>query len=120
MSIREGRRGLAAVERNVAIQRRLVADLVDVSMLNVGKMKLERERANVPRWCARAGHHAGAGRRAPGHAGDDLAPATEHRRGWTPRASADLWNLVSNAIKFSPEAARCIGCRPTPTTCMCA
>ena len=42
----EGRRGLAAVERNIAIQRRLVADLVDVSMLNVGKMKLERELTN--------------------------------------------------------------------------
>lgn len=38
----EGRRGLAAVERGVAIQRRLVADLVDVSMLNVGKLTLER------------------------------------------------------------------------------
>jgi len=100
----EGRRGLAAVERNVAIQRRLVADLVDVSMLNVGKMKLERERANV------AEAVRGALDTMQAQAADrqiklelHLAPATAEWA-WLDAARFQqiLWNLVSNAIKFSP------------------
>ncbi|MFJ5382379.1 response regulator [Cupriavidus sp. CER94] len=101
----EGRRGLAAVERNVAIQRRLVADLVDVSMLNVGKMKLERERANV------AEVVRGALDTMQAQAAErqiklelHLAPATAESA-WLDAARFQqiLWNLVSNAIKFSPE-----------------
>ncbi|SDO91379.1 PAS/PAC sensor hybrid histidine kinase [Ralstonia sp. 25mfcol4.1] len=100
----EGRRGLAAVERNVAIQRRLVADLVDVSMLNVGKMKLERERANV------AEVVRGALDTMQAQAAErqiklelHLAPATAEWA-WLDAARFQqiLWNLVSNAIKFSP------------------
>ncbi|GJG98333.1 response regulator [Cupriavidus pauculus] len=101
----EGRRGLAAVERNVAIQRRLVADLVDVSMLNVGKMKLERERANVTEVVRGAldSMQAQAAERqvtlelhvAPGTADAVWIDAA--------RFQQIVWNLVSNAIKFSPE-----------------
>lgn len=101
----EGRRGLAAVERNVAIQRRLVADLVDVSMLNVGKMKLERERANVAEVVRGAldtmqAQAAERQVRLELH----LAPATAESA-WLDAARFQqiLWNLVSNAIKFSPE-----------------
>ncbi|CAG2128283.1 hybrid sensor histidine kinase/response regulator [Cupriavidus plantarum] len=101
----EGRRGLAAVERNIAIQRRLVADLVDVSMLNVGKMKLERERTNpgdVIRSAIESMQASAAERRvtldlevAPGLANEAfIDPA---------RFQQILWNLLSNAIKFSPE-----------------
>ena len=101
----EGRRGLAAVERNVAIQRRLVADLVDVSMLNVGKMKLERERANVAE-VVRSALDTMQAQAAERQVTLDLrlAPATATSV-WLDAARFQqiLWNLVSNAIKFSPE-----------------
>ncbi|PLP97612.1 hybrid sensor histidine kinase/response regulator [Cupriavidus pauculus] len=101
----EGRRGLAAVERNVAIQRRLVADLVDVSMLNVGKMKLERERANVAevvRGALDTMQAQAAERQVTLEL--HLAPATAESA-WLDAARFQqiLWNLVSNAIKFSPQ-----------------
>lgn len=101
----EGRRGLAAVERNVAIQRRLVADLVDVSMLNVGKMKLERERvivADVVRGALDTMQSQAAERHVT--LALHLAP-TMALSAWLDAARFQqiLWNLVSNAIKFSPE-----------------
>lgn len=107
VSTEEGRRGLAAVERNVAIQQRLVADLVDVSLLNVGKMKLEREMANPAtviraaldsmQLMAREKLLSLVGEIAP-----DLVPAA-----WIDPARFQqiLWNLISNAIKSSPEGA---------------
>ncbi|MFP3752346.1 hybrid sensor histidine kinase/response regulator [Cupriavidus sp. SIMBA_020] len=101
----EGRRGLAAVERNIAIQRRLVADLVDVSMLNVGKMKLERELtkpADVIGGALDSMLAQAAERRV---ALDVDLPATLVPRAWLDPARFQqiLWNLLSNAIKFSPE-----------------
>ncbi|GLC96873.1 hybrid sensor histidine kinase/response regulator [Cupriavidus sp. TA19] len=107
VSNEEGRRGLAAVERNVAIQQRLVADLVDVSLLNVGKMKLEREMAN-PAAVIRAALDSMqlmAGEKQLSLEADiapDLVPAA-----WIDPARFQqiLWNLISNAIKSSPEGA---------------
>jgi len=107
VSTDEGRRGLAAVERNVAIQQRLVADLVDVSLLNVGKMKLEREMAN-PATVIRAALDSmqlmASEKRLSlqGEIAPDLAQAA-----WLDPARFQqiLWNLISNAIKFSPEGA---------------
>lgn len=101
----EGRRGLAAVERNIAIQRRLVADLVDVSMLNVGKMKLERERTNpaeVIRNALESMQAAALERRVTIELDFSPSLATE---AWIDAARFQqiLWNLLSNAIKFSPE-----------------
>ena len=101
----EGRRGLAAVERNIAIQRRLVADLVDVSMLNVGKMKLERERVNpadVVRGAMESMQAQAEERQVT--LAIELAPTLTHTA-WLDAARFQqiLWNLISNAIKFSPE-----------------
>lgn len=101
----EGRRGLAAVERNIAIQRRLVADLVDVSMLNVGKMKVERERVNLPE-LVRSAVDTMQTQAAERHVTLDLRLApTVAMSAWLDAARFQqiLWNLVSNAIKFSPE-----------------
>ena len=101
----EGRRGLAAVERNIGIQRRLVADLVDVSMLNVGKMRLERERVN-PAEVVRGAMDTMQAQAEERHVtlAVELAP-TLTRSAWLDAARFQqiLWNLVSNAIKFSPE-----------------
>lgn len=101
----EGRRGLAAVERNIAIQRRLVSDLVDVSMLNVGKMTLERERANPADAIRNAMESMQTSAQERRIALDlqlapDLSPVV-----WIDPARFQqiLWNLLSNAIKFSPD-----------------
>ncbi|SPC07783.1 PAS/PAC sensor hybrid histidine kinase [Cupriavidus oxalaticus] len=107
VSTDEGRRGLAAIERNVAIQQRLVADLVDVSLLNVGKMKLEREMAN-PATLIRAALDSmqlmASEKRLSLEA--QIAPDLAQAAWLDPaRFQQILWNLISNAIKFSPEGA---------------
>lgn len=101
----EARRGLAAVERNIAIQRRLVADLVDVSMLNVGKMRLEREVASPAEVIRGALDSMQAQSEERRVALDvDIAPTLVPTAWLDPaRFQQILWNLLSNAIKFSPE-----------------
>ncbi|QYY28015.1 response regulator [Cupriavidus pinatubonensis] len=101
----EGRRGLAAVERNIAIQRRLIADLVDVSMLNVGKLKLELERVNpaeLVRVAVESMQRQAQERNVT--LVTEMPPVLADAAWLDPaRFEQILWNLVSNAIKFSPE-----------------
>ena len=40
-------RGLAAIDRNVSIQARMIADILDMSRLNIGKLPLARERVEA-------------------------------------------------------------------------
>jgi PAS domain S-box-containing protein len=98
----EGKRGLAAIERNVQIQQRLVADLVDVSMFNVGKVRLEGELVD-PVEEVRAALHGMQPTADEKHITLALEVTGTHSRQWldTGRFQQILWNLLSNAIKFS-------------------
>ncbi|MBY4895926.1 response regulator [Cupriavidus sp. AU9028] len=102
----ESRRGLAAINRSIRIQQRLINDLVDASALNVGKMQLQRElvdpaeliQASLAEMQATA-----AEKRVTLHARLEGLP---QRQLLDPgRFQQIVWNLVSNAIKFSPADA---------------
>ncbi|WP_233472842.1 hybrid sensor histidine kinase/response regulator [Cupriavidus respiraculi] len=96
-------RGIEAIERSVRMQQRLVADLLDVSMLNVGKLKLEREFAD-PVALARTAIdiHASAALEKQIVVLADLPDAIPEPIWLDPgRFQQILWNLLSNAIKFS-------------------
>lgn len=96
-------RGIEAIERSVRMQQRLVADLLDVSMLNVGKLKLEREFAD-PLLLARSAIdvHASAALEKQIMVVTELPDAIPEPIWLDPgRFQQILWNLLSNAIKFS-------------------
>lgn len=100
----ESRRGLEAIGRSVQIQQRLVADLVDVSALNVGKMKLEREISDP------APLILSAVEGMQGSADEKEIKVVPELHGLPSRQWLDpgrfqqmIWNLLSNAIKFSPR-----------------
>jgi PAS domain S-box-containing protein len=100
-------RGLEAIERNAAAQTALINDLLDVSRIITGKLRLNVARVELPVVIEAAV--------------ESLRPAARARdvelrvrlEGPPAPVSADadrlrqvVWNLLSNAIKFTPAGGR--------------
>lgn len=93
--------GLAAIERGVALQGKLVADLLDMARLSTGKLELDLEPVRLGPVVRDVALSLDADLQAKG-----LALALDIDEG--AEALADparlhqvLWNLLTNAIKFS-------------------
>jgi signal transduction histidine kinase len=98
------RRALDAIERNAKSQARLVDDLLDVSRIVAGKLRLETRPTNlVPIIEAAVATLASAAdaKHIRLHAAID--PDTGLVWGDPDRLLQVIWNLVSNAVKFTPE-----------------
>jgi len=100
-------RGLEAIERSVKTQARIISDILDVSRINAGKMRLERDEidlAEVVNASLASVANLAAAKRIT--IAKHLDPHV--RRAWVDAARVQqiLWNLMTNAIKFSPEGSR--------------
>jgi signal transduction histidine kinase/ActR/RegA family two-component response regulator len=97
-------RALEAVERNARAQAQLISDLLDVSRIITGKLRLELRPVDLPRILEAAL--------------DSVRPAAEAKEihlhivpgqvagpfvGDPDRLQQVFWNLLSNAIKFTPQ-----------------
>ncbi len=97
-------RGLEVIDRNAAVQLRLIEDLLDISSIIAGKLRIEMELIEMHGVVAAVA--------------DSARPAAEAKnvmltvsppggaalvRGDAERLQQALWNLVSNAVKFTPE-----------------
>jgi len=94
------------LDRNAEVQARLVEDLLDVSALVTGRMRFTVDEVNL--------------RDAIENACESLRPAAEAKRlalrvdvaaeaavrGDAVRLQQVFWNLVSNAVKFTPQGGR--------------
>ncbi len=109
----EAARGLAAIERNAKTQTRLISDILDVSRINLGKLRLDREAVDpgrVLRDAANALAPQFAEKRVGLHL--DLRPA--YATAWLDPARFQqvAWNLLTNALKFSePQGNVHVGLR---------
>jgi hypothetical protein len=94
--------GLTAVERNVRTQARLITDILDMSRLTMGKMHLTIEAVDPVVVMQDA---IAAMRGTADEAGLTLLleaqPAHRTIRADSGRVQQIVWNLISNAIKFS-------------------
>jgi two-component system CheB/CheR fusion protein len=100
-------RGRAAIERSVRAQTRLIEDLLDYSSVVAGKLTLSPKLMDL---VTVTGAAIGAVRSAAEAKGlrlelsTDAEPALVH--GDPDRLQQVLWNVLSNAVKFTPSGGR--------------
>ncbi|HEX8915242.1 MAG TPA: PAS domain S-box protein, partial [Humisphaera sp.] len=99
--------GLAVIERNARVQAQIVEDILDVSRIVSGKMRLDVQRVDLPAvidaaldTCRPAADARGV--RVVRLVDPDAGPVN----GDPARLQQCVWNLVANSIKFSPKGAR--------------
>ncbi|HEY9282801.1 MAG TPA: PAS domain S-box protein [Pyrinomonadaceae bacterium] len=100
-------KALETIERNARAQARLVEDLMDVSRIITGKLRLDVRPVDLAPVIEAA---ADAVRPASGAKGIGLRVALDPRAGPVSgdpvRLQQVVWNLLSNAVKFTPRGGR--------------
>jgi PAS domain S-box-containing protein len=101
------RQGLATIERNAKVQAQLVDDILDASRLVSGNMHLDWQPvdlAAVVRGVVAAVHPGAASKGVAVSADVAAEPVTVG--GDADRLRQVAWNVVSNALKFTPAGGR--------------
>jgi PAS domain S-box-containing protein len=104
---RSWRHALAVVDRNTEALTRLVEDLLDISSITMGRLRLESlpvELAPVVQAAADAVRHAASAKAIRLEIAVD--PAVGPVAGDAARLQQVVWNLLSNAVKFTPHGGR--------------
>jgi PAS domain S-box-containing protein len=100
-------RGLEAIVRNTTIQTQLISDLLDVSRITSGKLRLEIEPTDPAVVVKTALEISSPAAAAKGLKVElALDPATGLVSGDPSRLQQVVWNLLNNAVKFTPKGGR--------------
>jgi len=102
----KAKRALEAVERNAQAQAKLVDDILDVARGMAGNVRLELKAIDLA-----AVAHRGVDAIAPAASAKKIqvevsAPSPVPVIGDAARLQQVVWNLVSNAVKFTPSGGR--------------
>ncbi|GAC1534563.1 MAG: hypothetical protein NVS2B4_14940 [Ramlibacter sp.] len=100
-------KGLRTIERNARLQAQLIDDLLDMSRIVAGKVRLEPgwvDLAQVAEAAVEATRPAAFAKRIALELRCD--PDLERVWGDPSRLQQVMWNLLTNAIKFTPEGGR--------------
>jgi signal transduction histidine kinase len=102
-----GARALETIERNARSQAQLIADLLDVSRIITGKLRLDFKPVELRRIIDSALETVRPAADAKGILLDiSIGPLATPVLGDADRLQQVIWNLLSNAIKFTPRAGR--------------
>ncbi|HEX5108205.1 MAG TPA: ATP-binding protein [Vicinamibacterales bacterium] len=96
-------RALESIERNARVQARLIEDLLEVSRIVTGKLRLrmsETDLATIIDEAVEVVQPAAAAKRLRLHRHIEVQPAMT--AGDPDRLQQVVWNLLSNAVKFTP------------------
>ncbi len=100
-------RGVDVIERNARIQTQLISDLLDISRIVTGKMRLDVQRVELPTVIEAALESVRPAAEARGvRLQTAIEPITEAVYGDPARLQQVIWNLVSNGVKFTPKGGR--------------
>jgi PAS domain S-box-containing protein len=99
-------RGLQAISRNVKAQVRLIDDLLDVSRIASGKMRLEVRAVELAPIVVAALETIGPAAEAKRLRVTTVIDPSGTVLGDPDRLQQVVWNLVSNAVKFTPKEGR--------------
>ena len=101
------RRALETIERNARTQTQLIDDLLDVSRIITGKLRLDVRAVDLPAVVTAAADTLRPAADAKGISLQLLLdPSAGPISGDPDRLQQVVWNLVSNAIKFTPKGGR--------------
>jgi len=98
---------LEIIERNAQVQKELIEDILDVSRIITGKLRIQIRRINYPSII-----HAALDSVRPAADAKQIELLTEldtdadEAAGDPDRLQQVLWNLLSNAIKFTPKGGQ--------------
>ncbi|HTO05239.1 MAG TPA: PAS domain-containing sensor histidine kinase, partial [Opitutus sp.] len=96
--------GMGAIERNVRVQTQLIEDLLDMSRITSGKVRLEVRSINLADVIQAAVETVAPAARAKGVT---LRPILDSKTGLITgdpgRLQQVVWNLLTNAVKFTPK-----------------
>jgi signal transduction histidine kinase/ActR/RegA family two-component response regulator len=99
--------GIEAIERNATAQAQLISDLLDVSSITSGKVRLDIQPVDLARMIDNAIEAVIPALRAKEIQIDrKLDPAAGTIQGDPSRLQQVVWNLVNNAAKFTPRGGR--------------
>ncbi|HUR20413.1 MAG TPA: PAS domain S-box protein [Vicinamibacterales bacterium] len=99
--------GLAVIDRNAKVQAQLIEDLLDMSRIISGKVRLDNQRVDVHdvvRAAVASVRHLAVAKEITLQLELDAQAGTVW--GDPNRLQQVVWNLVSNAIKFTPTGGR--------------
>jgi signal transduction histidine kinase/ActR/RegA family two-component response regulator len=97
-------RGVETIDRNAKSQAQLIEDILDVSRMITGKLKLANEPVDLSAVINAAIDSVQLAADAKDiHLAVTLDPSARHTIGDSNRLQQVVWNLLANAIKFTPE-----------------
>lgn len=99
--------GLDTIERNAKVQTQLISDLLDVSRITSGKLRLEVQSVDAVSIVEGALSTIMPAAEAKGiNIEQQLEPTTGNVRGDPSRLQQIVWNLFINAVKFTPRGGK--------------
>jgi signal transduction histidine kinase/CheY-like chemotaxis protein len=98
--------GIASIRRNAEAQSRLIGDILDIARIRSGKLSIELQRLDLQTVVTAAVETLEAEADAKGVKIEAAVERGLVVRGDLARLQQILWNLVSNAVKFTPERGR--------------
>ncbi|CAN5420945.1 hypothetical protein BH09PLA1_BH09PLA1_34150 [soil metagenome] len=99
--------GLDVIERNARVQAQIIEDLLDMSRIISGKVRLDLQRVDLPAVVDTAVESMRPSAVAKGVSLHKvLDPLAGPVSGDPSRLQQVIWNLISNAIKFTPSGGR--------------
>jgi signal transduction histidine kinase/ActR/RegA family two-component response regulator len=99
--------GLSVIERNARSQAQIISDLLDMSRIISGKVRLDVQRADLVSIVEAALDTVRPAAEAKSiHLQAELDPLAGPVRGDPSRLQQIFWNLLTNSVKFTPKGGR--------------